>query len=92
MSNETLRVDWPACKAHGLCAEMLPEVVSLDEWGYPIVHGPVAPEDLEMAKATVKSCPTLALRLLKPAMRAVRANPCASPDAEVTRPGLREWS
>jgi ferredoxin len=66
MSDQTLRVDWPACKAHGLCAEMLPEIVTLDEWGYPIVRERVKPEDLEMAKATIKSCPTLALRLIKP--------------------------
>ena len=69
MSDQTLRVDWPACKAHGLCAEMLPEVVNLDEWGYPIVHQSVKPGDLEMAKATVKSCPTLALRLITPPVR-----------------------
>jgi ferredoxin len=61
----TLRVDWPSCTAHGVCAEMLPEVLSLDQWGYPIVHEPVTHEVLEMAKATVKACPTLALRLLK---------------------------
>lgn len=69
MNDQILRVDWPVCTAHGLCAEMLPEVVSLDEWGYPIVHGPVKREDLEMARATVKACPTLALRLIKPPAR-----------------------
>ena len=40
-----LRVDWPACEARGLCHEVLPELVDLDEWGYPIVRGPVT-EDL----------------------------------------------
>jgi len=69
MSEHTLRVDWPACKAHGLCAEMLPEVVSLDEWGYPIVHGPVSAEVLALAKSAVKACPTLALRLTQPPPR-----------------------
>ena len=63
MSDHTLRVDWPACKAHGVCAELLPEVVSLDEWGFPIVDGVVTYEVLEMARAAVKACPTLALRL-----------------------------
>ena len=33
----TLRIDWPACQRRGLCAEVLPEVLSLDEWGYPVV-------------------------------------------------------
>jgi ferredoxin len=62
--SHTLRVDWPACKAHGLCAQMLPEVVGLDQWGYPVVHEPVTHDLLGMAKSTVKACPTLALRLV----------------------------
>ena len=65
MSNHTLRVDWPNCKAHGLCAEILPEIVSLDQWGYPIVKGPVTGDVLTMARSAVKACPTLALRLTK---------------------------
>ena len=66
MSDHTLRVDWPACKAHGVCAELLPEVVSLDEWGFPLVHGPVQSGFLDMAISAVKACPTLALRLTQP--------------------------
>ena len=65
MSDHQLRVDWPACQSHGLCAELLPEVVSLDEWGYPIVHGAVEGDLLVLAKAAVKACPTLALRLIE---------------------------
>ena len=34
-----LRVDPVACDAYGYCAELLPERVTLDEWGYPIVDG-----------------------------------------------------
>jgi len=63
MSVHTLRVDWPSCQAHGLCAEILPEIVSLDQWGYPIVHEPVSGQVLDMARNAVKACPTLALRL-----------------------------
>lgn len=69
MSEHQVRVDWPACKGHGLCAELLPEVISLDEWGYPIVHEPVRGHVLPMAKRAVKACPTLALRLTKPPPR-----------------------
>ena len=65
MREHTLKVDWPACKAHGLCAEILPEVVSLDHWGFPIVHEPVTREVLDLAKGAVKACPTLALRLVQ---------------------------
>ena len=32
-----LRVNPIACSGHGLCAELLPELVTLDEWGFPIV-------------------------------------------------------
>jgi ferredoxin len=63
--NRRLRVDWPACRARGLCHELLPEIVELDEWGYPIVTGPV-PEALRAdAELAVSSCPPLALRLVK---------------------------
>jgi len=31
--NWTIRVDWPSCLARGLCAELLPERIHLDEWG-----------------------------------------------------------
>jgi ferredoxin len=62
-----LRVDWPACKAHGLCAELLPEGVRLDEWGYPVVSGTPIPAILmDAAKRAVASCPTLALRIVNP--------------------------
>jgi ferredoxin len=58
-----LRVDWPACKAHGLCAEVLPERLHLDEWGYPIVTDEVPEHLTRLAKAAVAACPVRALRL-----------------------------
>jgi ferredoxin len=52
------------CEAHGLCAELLPEHVTLDEWGYPIVDGePVAPDLESLARRAADACPTLALLL-----------------------------
>jgi ferredoxin len=63
---EILRVNPINCTGHGVCAELLPELITLDEWGYPIVdQRPVPPAlDLE-ARRTVAACPALALRLLK---------------------------
>lgn len=58
-----LRVDWPACKGRGLCHHLLPELIDLDEWGYPIVTGPVTHQLREEAKEAVRVCPQLALRL-----------------------------
>ncbi|MDR7253524.1 ferredoxin [Nocardioides sp. BE266] len=60
----TIRVDWPACRARGLCHELLPEVIDLDEWGYPVVTGTVTAELLSDARAAVRACPQLALRLV----------------------------
>lgn len=59
-----LRVDWPECKARGLCSELLPELVELDEWGYPLVRGPVTDDLLADARAAVRACPRSALRLV----------------------------
>lgn len=57
-----LRVDPIACTAHGLCAELLPEAITLDEWGYPILTS-VPDALLTHARRAVLDCPTLALTL-----------------------------
>ena len=59
----SLRVDWPACRARGLCFELLPEVVRLDDWGYPVVDA-IPPHLVAAAQEAVRACPTLALRLV----------------------------
>ena len=62
--NGRLRVNPIECEAHGLCAELFPERVSLDEWGYPIVDPRPIPRELEAhAQAAVAACPVLALKL-----------------------------
>lgn len=61
---DSLRVDPVACTGHGLCAELFPEWIELDEWGYPIVdHGPVPEALLVHARRAADACPTLALVL-----------------------------
>jgi ferredoxin len=61
---EMLRVNPVACTGHGLCAELLPERVTLDEWHYPVVSGePVPPEHESLARRAVTDCPALALLL-----------------------------
>jgi ferredoxin len=62
----SLNLDAAACTGHGLCADLLPELVELDEWGFPILRAdPVGPDLLPHARRAVSACPTLALRLLK---------------------------
>jgi ferredoxin len=59
-----LTVDPIACTGHGLCAELLPESIALDEWGYPLLAGGELPPDLvRAARKVAAACPTRALRL-----------------------------
>jgi ferredoxin len=59
-----LRLDPIACTGHGLCAELFPERISLDDWGYPVIEaGELTPQLAEHARRAVACCPALALRL-----------------------------
>lgn len=61
---EKLLVNPIDCRGHAACAELLPEVITLDEWGYPIIDPrPLSPALERYARAAVNACPTLALRL-----------------------------
>lgn len=57
-----LRVNPIACTGHGMCAELLPEIIELDPWGYPILSSATVPQGvIDHAKRAVNACPTLAL-------------------------------
>jgi ferredoxin len=57
-----LRVNPIACEAHGMCAELLPERITLDEWGYPVIDGaPLERRQVEHAIRAAQACPTFAL-------------------------------
>jgi ferredoxin len=59
-----LTVDPIACTGHGACAELLPEWIKLDDWGYPMLADERVPDHLlAHARRAVAACPTLALRL-----------------------------
>ena len=59
-----LRVNPIDCSGHGLCAELLPELIRLDEWSYPLLHpGPVPARLERQARRAVTDCPALALAL-----------------------------
>jgi len=61
---EALQIDRIRCDGHRLCAELLPELISLDDWGYPIIkRGTIPPGLVEHARRAVDACPVLALRL-----------------------------
>lgn len=59
-----LEVNPITCDAHGVCADLLPELITLDPWGYPVIAaGPVPEELMAHTRRAVAACPTLALRL-----------------------------
>ena len=60
----TLKVDPIRCDGRGLCAELLPELIAVDDWGYPMIRGGTVPAELlDLAARAVRMCPVLALRL-----------------------------
>ena len=64
--DQRLRVNPILCCGHGLCAELLPEQITLDEWGYPILSDQPVPRGLsKLARRAVTDCPALALVLVR---------------------------
>jgi ferredoxin len=61
---QVIEIDRIRCDGFGMCAELLPELIELDDWGYPIVDRDPIPDDLlGHARRAVAACPKLALRL-----------------------------
>jgi ferredoxin len=58
-----LVVDPIKCDAYGHCAEIAPEIIALDPWGYPIIKGKVARAARAHAEMAVRQCPRQALAL-----------------------------
>ena len=89
-----LTVDWTRCQGHGLCARVVPELVRLDEHGYPeFLDAPVPFWLSRDAKQAVDMCPALALSLTRvTAEPALSALPAAAgphvPDLTSRSPGM----
>jgi ferredoxin len=50
------------CTGHGVCAELVPELIDLDPWGYPLMARADLPDDLvPHARRAISACPALAL-------------------------------
>ena len=69
MKTEThMTIDRIKCDGHGLCSELLPELIRLDDWGYPIIaQGPIPGRLAPLAQRAVATCPVLALALRREA-------------------------
>jgi len=63
--SETIRrLRWnpTVCTGAGYCAEVLPELIALDDWGFPILDSkPLDERTLPHAERAVAGCPRLAL-------------------------------
>ncbi|MEV6319485.1 ferredoxin, partial [Streptomyces sp. NPDC051776] len=63
-SGEKLAVDWTLCEGHGVCAELVPELIQIAHDGYPALADASVPIHLKRsAQRAVRRCPALALRL-----------------------------
>lgn len=61
----SVAIDWTRCQAHGLCVEVWPEVISRDDWGYPMFRRRLIKDgELVSARRAVALCPALALRIV----------------------------
>jgi ferredoxin len=65
-----LHIDWTRCDGHGSCAELLPGLLGVDDFGYPIARSgerdPAVPRrDRDAAQHAVRNCPVMALRLYR---------------------------
>jgi ferredoxin len=65
MSRFRLVLDPTACDGHGVCAELFPEGIALDDWGFPIIAAGIADDHLPHARRAVSACPALALRMVR---------------------------
>lgn len=62
-----LHIDWTRCDGHGSCAELLPELLGRDDWGYPVPYDSLRVPGAvrEHAEHAVEVCPVLALSLVR---------------------------
>ena len=64
-----LEIDRTRCAGHGLCAALLPGVIALDEWGFPMLDAGTGGSSRTELRRVVAACPALALRLERDAGR-----------------------
>ncbi len=73
-STSVLHIDWTKCDGRGLCAELVPDLLGRDQWGYPIaLKGspsarsdiPLPSQRMDAATDAVRLCPVLALKIVR---------------------------
>jgi ferredoxin len=64
----TLVLNPTLCDGRGLCHDAAPEIIELDEWGFPLLPGgglraAIGRADLAAARTATHACPLLALHI-----------------------------
>ncbi|MER5182106.1 NADH-ubiquinone oxidoreductase-F iron-sulfur binding region domain-containing protein [Streptomyces sp. NPDC002896] len=63
-TGQRLAVDWTLCQGHGLCADIVPELIQLGPDGFPSLAEASVPQySAARAMRAVRRCPALALRI-----------------------------
>ncbi|TAJ99957.1 MAG: ferredoxin [Chloroflexota bacterium] len=61
-----LVIDWIRCDGYGLCGDLVPDIIGLDDWRYPLVHpGPIPNDRRHEVQRAVDCCPMRALKLVR---------------------------
>jgi NADH:ubiquinone oxidoreductase subunit F (NADH-binding)/ferredoxin len=90
-SGEKFAVDWTLCKGHGLCADLVPELIRMGADGYPVLADVSVPMHMqERAQRAVRRCPELALRLeqTQPQLAVKPSRPALPPSGSRGRKAL----
>lgn len=52
------------CDGVGMCSHFAPDLIAVDQWGYPILpNHELSQDELQQARAAVAACPVRALTL-----------------------------
>ncbi len=84
-----LRVNPITCEGHGLCAELLPELIRLDDWGYPILDASAGPRRTARAGSPCGGCVSDAGAAARGGLSRAPAGPRSAVQARTGGPGLR---
>ena len=60
---QPLQIDAAACDGVGVCAVVAGDLITLDQWGFPVISDTVDPRLLKQAKRAARACPHRALRV-----------------------------
>jgi len=59
-----LRVDWIKCDGYGLCGDLVPDLIQLDEWRYPILPADAVDDSrVHELQRAIDCCPMRAITI-----------------------------